>query len=177
MSLKSGFELLAQYNQWMHENIYSAASTLDRSELTADRGAFFKSVIGTLNHLMIGDTIWLKRFAQHLDTARSLGYVRGLETPRALDEILYEDLEAYHRARQKLDGVIIDFAAELTDEVIESTLHYRNIAGHQKRKHFGQVLLHFFNHQTHHRGQVTTRLSQAGADVGVTDLLMRIPDK
>ncbi len=177
MSLKSGFELMAQYNQWMNRNVCRAASTLSHAELAEDRGAFFGSILGTLNHMLVGDTIWLQRCASHLDTWRSLGYVRGLETPRALDQMLYEDLDAFCEAREKLDNVIVDFVAELTDEVIESSLEYRNIAGQFKRKQLGLVLLHFFNHQTHHRGQITTLLSQAGVDVGVTDLLAKIPDK
>ena len=177
MSMKSSLELMAQYNRWMNGNIMDAAATLTVGELSRDGGAFFGSILGTLNHLMVGDIIWLQRFAGQLDTFRSLGHVRGLETPQALDQVLYDDLAGFREAREKLDRVIIDFAAELSDEVIDASLEYRNIAGHSKRKHFGQVLLHFFNHQTHHRGQITTLLFQAGVDVGVTDLLVNIPDK
>lgn len=176
MSLKSNFELMADYNQWMNKSVYLAASKLSAEDLSNDRGAFFGSIIGTLNHILVGDTIWLKRFSDHPSRLKTLDYVRALNKPKALDAILYPEFKNLESARIKMDEVIQDFAHELTDEVLVSNLSYCNTKGEPFNKNFGHLIQHFFNHQTHHRGQASTLLSQAGIEVGVTDLLAKIPN-
>jgi uncharacterized damage-inducible protein DinB len=173
--MKSNFELMATYNQWMNKSIFEAASTLSDDKVEEDLGAFFGSIIGTLNHILVGDTIWLKRFASHKVVFPSLSYVHVLETPASLDVSLYSKLSALAEARTKMDEVIVQFSSELTEQAISSPLAYSNTKGQPFVKNFGYLLQHFFNHQTHHRGQVSTLLYQAGVDVGVTDLLVGIP--
>ena len=85
MSLKSNFELMADYNQWMNKSIYKAASGLSNSELSKNRGAFFNSIIGTLNHILVGDIIWLKRFSKHPSQLKALDSVRELQSPQSLN--------------------------------------------------------------------------------------------
>ena len=177
MLLKSNFELMADYNQWMNKSIYLAASKLRGNELSKDCGAFFGSVINTLNHILVGDIIWLKRFAGHPSELKTLDYVRTLDKPKALNVILHPELRSLESARFKMDSVIKDFTGELTCEVLSSNLSYSNTKGDQFSKNFGYLIQHLFNHQTHHRGQVSTLLSQAGVDVGVTDLLIAIPNE
>ena len=177
MSLKSNFELMADYNQWMNRSIYLAASQLNANDLFENRGAFFGSVIGTLNHVLVGDIIWLKRFADHPLEWKTLDYVRALEKPKSLNDILYHEFRSLESARIKLDRVIKDFVGELNDEVLSSNLLYNNTKGEPFSKNFGHLIQHFFNHQTHHRGQVSTLLYQLGIDVGVTDLLVSIPNE
>ena len=175
--MKSNFELMASYNQWMNKSLYEAASQLDAGELEKDRDAFFRSIIGTLNHIIVGDTIWLKRFANHEAGFPSLDYLHVVDTPISLDVTLYSKLTALTEARAIMDEVIVQFASELTDQAIAIPLAYSNTKGQPFIKNFGYLLQHFFNHQTHHRGQVSTLLSQAGIDIGVTDLLMGIPNE
>lgn len=177
MSLKSNFELLANYNQWMNKSIYGAASKLSASELVENRGAFFSSIIGTLNHILVGDTIWLKRFANHPAQFKALEYVRDLQPPQALNVVLYTEFERLLNARTKMDIIILEFTHELTDDVLLSSLPYSNTKGEPFTQTLGYLVQHFFNHQTHHRGQVSTLLSQAGIDVGITDLLVSIPNE
>jgi len=176
MSLKSNFELMADYNQWMNERTYEAVSTLSASERTENRGAFFGSIMGTLNHILVGDTIWLKRFSGHPAKLEALDYVRSLQAPKALGSILYAEFDDLREARIKMDRTIQEFSHELTDEVLLSSLSYSNTKGEPFTKNWGHLIQHFFNHQTHHRGQVSTLLNQANVDVGVTDLLVRIPN-
>ena len=176
MSLKSNFVLMAEYNQGMNQNIYNAASKLSFSELAKSQGAFFGSIINTLNHLLVGDTIWLQRFAGHEEQFLTLDYVRALQEPASLDAVLYSDLSILKENREKMDNVIKLFVAELTDTVISQSFSYKNTKGSVFNKNFGHILQHFFNHQTHHRGQVSTLLYQQGIDVGVTDLLVNIPN-
>ncbi len=176
MSLKDQFELLADYNRWMNARLLQAASGLPPGEIAADRGAFFGSILGTLNHGLVGDTIWLQRFATQGPAGGQLDEVVALPTPQALDQLLFADLDALATHRAWLDERIRHWVAALSDGEIAGVLHYTNIKGVPTCKPFASLVLHFFNHQTHHRGQVTTLLSQAGVDMGVTDLLALIPD-
>ena len=167
---------MARYNQRMNSNLYSAASQLDMDCLTADKGAFFGSVLGTLNHILVGDIIWLKRFAGHKEQFSSLNYARELPYPSALSAIVHPELDTLAKARETLDQVIIEFTIEASDESYKQSLSYKNTKGQSSVKNFGQLVQHLFNHQTHHRGQVSTLLSQEDIDVGVTDLLLEIPE-
>lgn len=177
MSMKSHFELLAKYNQWMNSNIYEAARGLTEQDLAKGRGAFFGSILGTLNHLIVADTIWLKRFAAHSSSTHSLSAIATLEMPSSLDQTIFSDFNQLLERRVWLDQLIIDWIATLSDHDLESTLSYCNTKGTAFNKRYWNVILHFFNHQTHHRGQASTLLSQAGADIGVTDLLAIIPNE
>lgn len=168
--------LLASYNSWMNTQLYVAAGRLPPVELTMDRGAFFRSIIGTLNHIVAGDITWLKRFAAHPASHPALDTIRSWPAPAALDILIYEDLAMLHQLRQQLDAIIEAWAANLTTPDLAHVLRYSNTKGVVAERHFGSLVLHLFNHQTHHRGQVTTLLHQAGEDVGATDLLMLIPN-
>ncbi len=174
--LKSDCEIFARYNAAMNKSIYTCAAQLDAAALELDRGAFFGSILGTLNHIMVADINWLKRFAAHPARFVALKSIGEFPTPKALDEMLYPALAPLLYQRRVLDNMISAWALELKDEVLASTLNYTNLRGEVVNKNLGFLLLHFFNHQTHHRGQITTLLSQLGLDVGVTDLFICIPD-
>jgi uncharacterized damage-inducible protein DinB len=168
---------MAGYNRWMNEKVYAAASRFSADELAAERGAFFGSVIGTLNHVMVADLIWLKRFTQHPTAHAALAPLAAIEMPTALDQPLYQDFTRLRERRVWLDGVIQAWADSLTAEDIEHVLEYANTRGDRFRKRFAGLVMHFFNHQTHHRGQATTLLTQAGVDVGETDLRALLADE
>ncbi len=176
MSLSQHFVLMADHNRWMNVKLYQAASRLNVTALHADRGAFFGSVFGTLNHLLVADTIWLQRFPAHPAQFAALAPIGALPPPRSLSEPLHSDLAALRAARQSTDAVITALCAEAGESDYTQPLACANRAGQTFRRSFGALMQHFFNHQTHHRGQATTLLSQAGVDVGVTDLLALIPD-
>ncbi len=175
--LSNSFQLLAEYNQWMNNNLYAAAAQLSDAERKADRQAYFKSIHGTLNHLLVADIIWLQRFAEHPAQFKALQTIKALPTPTALDAILHADFSPLQQQRQELDKAILDFSLELTDENLQQTFSYQNMKKVKFSNPLRHPLLHFFNHQTHHRGQVTTLLMQAGVDPGVTDLLMLVRDR
>jgi uncharacterized damage-inducible protein DinB len=182
MSRASHVRLMAEYNSWMNDKLYAAAASLPETALAEDRGAFFGSILGTLNHLAVGDTIWLKRFADHPHDPAGAGHpalqpLRDVPLPSGLDVQLCANLAELAERRRWLDGIIGTWATALTEAELgpECLLHYANTKGVVHNKEFFSVLMHFFNHQTHHRGQASTLLSQAGADIGVTDLLALIP--
>ncbi|WP_163134179.1 DinB family protein [Agarivorans sp. Alg241-V36] len=174
--MSTAFTLMAQYNQVMNQQLYACATQLSEQELKQDRQAFFGSIFATLNHILVGDTLWLQRFARLAGGFNCLQSVSALTRPKALDEILYQDLASLKVARFKMDEVIIRFAEELTSSHLQQALSYKNSKGEAQNKPFELLVLHFFNHQTHHRGQISTLLNQCGIDLGVTDLLLQIPD-
>lgn len=168
--------LMAEYNRWMNRKVYETAGKLSAEQLRENRGAFFGSVLGTLNHLMVADTLWLQRFARALPSHAELDPVRQLPTPASLDETLFTELAPLAARRTLIDETILTFAHALSAEELAATLSYKSIKGLASVRGLHGVLTHFFNHQTHHRGQTTTLLSQFGLDVGVTDLLMLVPE-
>ena len=177
MLAASHLRLMATYNEWMNARLYTAASTLPHEQLCLERGAFFGSILRTLNHIVVGDTIWLKRFATHPAGYAQLDPVRALPYPASLKEAAFADLPSLAERRTMLDAVTIDWCAAISEPDLDHILHYANTSGVVSDKRFFSLVMHFFNHQTHHRGQVTTMLSQAGVDVGVTDLLAVIPNE
>lgn len=168
--------LMASYNAWMNDKVYEAAGRLGAEAIVRDCGAFFGSVLGTLNHIAVADTIWLRRFATQFPQHAALAATRELPTPGSLDALLFAQLAELAVYRRMLDGIISAWAAALTEADLAQVLHYSSMKGIPARKRLSDVLMHFFNHQTHHRGQATTLLCQAGQDVGVTDLIALIPD-
>lgn len=175
MPTREDIVLLASYNASMNSRLYAAAAALPKDALSADRGAFFGSVLGTLNHIVAGDTIWLRRFMGHPSDFSSLQAMAGIAAPAGLAYPYSDDLDSLREHRVRLDAIIEALAAELSDGDLVQPLSYRNSRG-ESRKHFGSLVLHLFNHQTHHRGQASTLLSQFGVDIGVTDLLEWIPE-
>lgn len=175
MNLREHVVLMAAYNRWMNAQVYAAAARLPATAIAEDRGAFFGSILGTLNHLLIADTIWLHRFATHPAGFAALEPIRTTAPPRDLRATAHADLPSLRAAREQLDGVIDAWVDELSEADLDHVLAYANTKGVASRRRFGSLVMHFFNHQTHHRGQVSTLLTQAGVDVGVTDLLMLIP--
>ena len=154
-------ELMAEYNRWMNEKLYAAAARLSDAQRKQDRGAFFKSLHGTLDHLVWGDSAWLARLEGRKLTLPTVG------------TILHDDVAELSRARATLDAAILAWAKTVTAEwlarphtwtsqVYATTFTHPNFA----------LVAQMFNHQTHHRGQATTLLMQLGIDPGVTDIPM-----
>jgi uncharacterized damage-inducible protein DinB len=151
---------MARYNRSMNERLYECSARLGDGERKRDMGAFFKSIHGTLNHLLVGDRVWMGRF------------VGPVYTPRGLDEELYADFDQLRRERAGTDDAIDAWVAILTDERLRGELRYTSIVNPAPRRMpMSLAVAHFFNHQTHHRGQLTTLLMQQGIDPGVTDLM------
>lgn len=160
----------------MNSQFYDLASRLDASQLSSDRGIYFGSIIGTFNHIVVGDIAWLKRFSQHPNNFRSLEFVRKIEKPASLNSIINDDLVQLRQLRNSLDDCILAFSREIDEYALSTNLTYLNFKGVQSTKPLKLLMLHFFNHQTHHRGQVSSLFSQMELDIGVTDLLMEIPN-
>jgi uncharacterized damage-inducible protein DinB len=172
MDLVAQYRVLARYNAWMNARLYATAAALPDVERKRDVGAFFHSIHGTLNHLLLTDRAWLWRFT---GDARIAGSRDAAGSPIAmtgrLDQELYADFDQLRRERERTDADIAAFVAGLSLERLATDITYRTTAGVEQRHPLWWAVSHFFNHQTHHRGQVTTLLMQAGHDPGVTDLI------
>ncbi|WP_339899698.1 DinB family protein [uncultured Gilvimarinus sp.] len=176
MDLHHHIRLMAGYNKRLNSQVFAAAATLDHATLTADAGAFFGSILGTLNHMVVTDLLWLARFAKHAPHYKSLQALAELPTPERLDQQLYPAFAALGAARGIIDNAIIEWSAdELQSGDLQRALAYHNSKGEVAERDFGELVMHLFNHQTHHRGQVSTLLNQRGLDIGVTDFLQDIP--
>jgi uncharacterized damage-inducible protein DinB len=158
--MKHHFEQFASYNRWANARLYQAAFGLSDADYRRDVGAFFKSLHGTLNHLLLVDRRWFGRLTG------------GDEGPQKLNTILYESRQELAAARADEDDAIIHIVSAYTPDDLDKTIAYSTTAGKphvQKRK---EVLAHVFNHQTHHRGQAHTVLSiLTGKEPPVLDLL------
>ncbi|MBK1842495.1 damage-inducible protein DinB [Azospirillum sp. YIM B02556] len=159
MDPKPHFETLARYNRWANRRLYEAAASLSDAQFREDRGAFFGSLRGTLNHILVADRVWLERIE---------GYG---PKPSSLDEILHDDFAGLRAAREAEDERLLRVVASIPVDRFDSTLSYRSMAGTSHELPFGQILTHVFNHQTHHRGQAHTLVSQFGLDAPSVDFV------
>jgi uncharacterized damage-inducible protein DinB len=148
------------YNRWMNDRLYDCCSRLSDEERKRDVGAFFKSIHGTLNHLLLADRIWLGRFTGKPFVVKSL------------DQELYSDFAQLRSERTATDVAISDWSSSLSEADLAGELAYISVVNPKPRRlPLWVAVTHFFNHQTHHRGQLTTLLVQRGIDPGVTDLI------
>jgi len=154
---------MARYNCWQNENLYGAADGLSDEERRRERGAFFGSIHATLNHLLWADRMWMSRFA-------------GLPKPPggiAQSVSLHADWTELKRERAAWDETIISWADRLDPAWLAGDLtFYSRSAKAELTKPKALLVTHFFNHETHHRGQVHCMLTQAGVRPGDTDLML-----
>ena len=155
------FRMFALYNRWANVQLYKAVATVPPEALTQDRGAYFKSLLGTLNHLLVADGMWLGRLQGNSP--------RGVR----LDEILHPTFEPLAAARAARDADIIAHVFALQEPQFTAPLTYATTAGTAQTQPLHHVLAHVFNHQTHHRGQAHDLLCQIVGEkaVPVIDLL------
>jgi uncharacterized damage-inducible protein DinB len=158
--MKDRYTTFAGYNGWANRRLFEAAAQLSDSDYRADRGVFFRSMHGTLNHLLATDRIWMKRFTGTGDA------------PDRLDTILHDRLDALRAAREAEDQRIVTWIAGLDEAQLAGSIRYRRVSSPEE---FVQPLMpaldHWFNHQTHHRGQAHALLTGLGRAAPELDLL------
>jgi uncharacterized damage-inducible protein DinB len=160
-TLANHYRMLGRYNAWANARLFAVAGRLSLEQYRADRGAFFKSVHGTLNHLLVTDRVWMHRFTGE-----------G-EAPGRLDAILHETFDGLLAARRAEDQRIVDFVDGLDDARIAATIKYRRVSSPQEfEQQLAPALAHWFNHQAHHRGQVHALLTGLVGEAPELDLLI-----
>jgi uncharacterized damage-inducible protein DinB len=157
---------MAEYNAEMNRRLYAAAARLSDAERRQLRGAFWGSIHGTLNHLLWGDQLWMSRFDYWSKPEIAIKQSAGL----------FDDFDALSAARTKADADISRWAAKVEDGWLDEDLvWFSGAAGREVRAPKRLLVTHFFNHQTHHRGQVHAMLTAAGHETGDTDLFLLVP--
>jgi uncharacterized damage-inducible protein DinB len=160
MTPTAHYRMFGRYNAWANIRLCDAAAHLSTEQYRADRGAFFKSVHGTLNHLLVTDRIWMRRFTGE-----------G-EAPNRLDAILFETLAELRIAREAEDRRIVDYVDRLDEARLAGSIKYRRVSSpEQFEQPLPPALAHWFNHQTHHRGQVHALLTGLTREAPELDLL------
>ena len=148
--MKSHFTMMADYNAWANGRLYGMARQLPDEQYRRDVGAYFKSLHGTLNHIMVADLIWVRRLT-------GVG-----DHPRNLNAIICDDLPALLAARHQVDQRLLTYVDSLSDAQLEETWDYRTLDGTPQKQRRRETLAHLFNHQTHHRGQAHAILTVLG---------------
>jgi len=164
VAVKAHFQQFAEYNAWANRRLYDTCARLDPAEFVAPRAGFFPSIQRTLNHILVADRIWMGRF-------------EGMDAGIAgLDQVLYDDFDALRAARDREDARIRRHVERLPEAALGGELAYRNMAGEARRTERRWALAHFFNHQTHHRGQAHAMLSATAVTPPALDLLYFLPE-
>ncbi|MBX5041706.1 damage-inducible protein DinB [Rhizobium lentis] len=154
------YRMFAAYNRWANAQVYAAAAELSDAEFRSDRGAFFGSLHRTLNHLLVADRIWMKRFT-------GTG-----EAPTTLDAILFDEMDALAAARKAEDERIIAWTDGLDEAALAANFTYVTVVQPAEiTQPLAPALAHFFNHQTHHRGQCHMTLTALGKPSLQLDLI------
>jgi len=160
--MKELFGMLSRYNAWANLRLLRSVEALDEDAYRRDCGAAFASVHGTMNHLLVGDRIWLARFTGDC----------GPHVPTRLDQEIAEDRAALKSEREAMDRAIIAFVDGVTDEDLARSFSYvRATTPEPVTQQLAPALLHVFNHQTHHRGQVHALLSRLAGTAPALDLI------
>ena len=148
--MKAHFATLADYNAWANARLYAEAKSLPDEAYRRDVGAFFRSLHGTLNHLLLTDRIWMRRLTGEGDH------------PERLNAIMFDDLPALERARRAEDARIVGYVGGLSEAALDEDVSYATTKGVPQRNRLREILAHLFNHQTHHRGQAHAILTVLG---------------
>jgi uncharacterized damage-inducible protein DinB len=152
---------MAAYNRWANRRLFAAAAALPDDDYRRPAGAYFGSLHGTLNHLLVTDRNWMGRFEGSHDAQLKL------------NAILFDRIEDLRAAREREDKRIIDHVAGLSAVELDAALEYATTSGKPQRQPRWEALVHFFNHQTHHRGQAHAILTGLGiAEPPSLDLLV-----
>ncbi|MBV9833263.1 MAG: damage-inducible protein DinB [Alphaproteobacteria bacterium] len=152
------FRVFADYNQWANNRLYDFVAKLPDAEYRKPRQSFFKSIHGTLNHLLVTDRLWLSR-------------IDPPQVAMPLNAILFEDFAELRGAREAEDRRLVALLGAMTERTLSRDLVYTNNSGASFTTPMVQVLGHLFNHQTHHRGQAHDQLSQTEVAPPELDLI------
>ncbi|OUS30500.1 hypothetical protein A9Q99_05980 [Gammaproteobacteria bacterium 45_16_T64] len=165
------FVLLAKYNRWMNDSIYKTCIEMGQDKIAIDQQSFFSSILKTMNHLLLGDLVWLYRCSGNKEIMKFVDGEGNNFRIQGLDQMIFTKIDQLYEKRKEIDDLIVDYVNSLTSDQIDTPTQYRSTDGSPYTKKLGVILTHWFNHQTHHRGQATALIHQQGYDFGVTDLI------
>ncbi|MEL6179329.1 MAG: DinB family protein [Myxococcota bacterium] len=144
---------MAAYNTWQNQRLLELCGALEEQALHHDRGLFFGSISATLYHILHIDHLIVR-------------YVRDGVSPTGKRPVSYDTFAEFQDARNAFDEEIAAFAEAVETDWLAETIPIWG--GRQVPR--ALLLMQLFNHQTHHRSQITTHLHMMGVDYGNTDI-------
>lgn len=167
--------LRATYNEWMNGKIYNVLLCEFPFGVSRDNGAPIDSIVAMLNHLIIVDTLWLKRFTLHPANYSALAPIVSSSIPEDLNQIVSDDLATLHHHREMLDSLICELAHSISRIDLDYLLCYKSKRGAIVNGKFFNIIMYFFNYQSHIREKILDLMRQADIDIDATELIVPVP--
>jgi uncharacterized damage-inducible protein DinB len=171
--VKDAFVLLSGYNAVTNRELLEILRGVPQEDLTRDLGSYFASILGIVNHVLVSDVSWLGRFSAAIPELSELSKELPAFELRKLTDVVWPDLKSFSPVRERVDGVIVRAFQALPEERYTEVLRYRNWRGQEQEKLAWRAFLHFFNHQTHHRGQVSVLLDRLSVKNDYSNLIWK----
>ncbi|MDO6643151.1 DinB family protein [Acinetobacter guillouiae] len=163
---KDSFRILAQYNIWATQRLCESLKSVSDDDFNKDVGLYFKSIVGTLNHLLLGEHyLWYSRFKQGISPAIALNTMIQTKKTALLDEL------------QEKSKNWIEFLEQLDEKTLNADLTYKRVSGQELTLPYAATLMHVFNHGTHHRGQITAAMTGLGYACPELDLVYMLAEQ
>jgi uncharacterized damage-inducible protein DinB len=172
--MKNVFQAFARYNGSVNQSIIELLKPLTREQITMKTKAYYPSILETMIHNLFADLNWLKRYGGVFRESKALSHRIASSDQKALRQEFESDHTRFFQYRREADEVIVRFIDELEGSKLSSVIKYKNYKGEDQEQDLWKTLLHWFNHQTHHRGQVSVLLDLVGVDHDYSSLLTRI---
>ena len=176
MAFVKNFKLLSVYNQRLNKQLLDCCSSMTKELLEKESHSFFPNIMSYWNHILFGDQILLRRLADNNIAGLTFEDLAGLPKAQAPNDMYCATISEVSTLRKKVDNIIIRYCESLTDTMCDQVIRYQTTEGDNIEQYVGVITQHMFNHQAHHRGQLTCVLSQFGVDYGCTDLPIIIAD-
>ena len=162
---------MTQYNKQVNSQLFDLLESVDETVLSGNNGSYFDSILGLLNHILLSDLGWLSTYRlSNLKPKTLQTAILDYENP-GFGKILYHNLSDLRDHREKVDDLFIDFVEEMSDDQFQGEVKLTRSNGKTHTFPFGKVLMHLFNHQTHHRGAVSQILDRAGVENDYSNLM------
>jgi uncharacterized damage-inducible protein DinB len=173
--MKKAFQSFALYNRSVNLSVLELVEPLPKDKIMFETKAFYPTIFATLLHIFVADILWLRRYRDFLKENKILKDCKFLQTDeKMMQEELKADYKKYFEYRKELDEAIVQFVDSLTAGEIDSVIKYKDYMGRDIEKELWKTLLHWFNHQTHHRGQVSVLLDLIGVNHDYSGLVNRV---
>ncbi len=173
--MKTALKAFAKYNESVNRSILELVEPLSKEQIMMQTKAYYPSIFETLLHNFIADLNWQKRYRSAVKQNKALSTTSLLSRDeKTLKKELESDYTKFFRYRRQMDDAIIQFANDLDETKFDSVIKYKNYKGEDVEKEIWKTLLHWFNHQTHHRGQVSVLLDLVGVDHDFSSMVTRI---
>ena len=173
--MKEVFQALAKYNGSVNQSITELLEPLEKEKIMMKTKAYYPSLFETSLHTLMGDVSWLRRFKGAFKESKALSNEKIFSLDeKGLRKELESDYKKLFQYRKQIDDIILLFANELNEGQLNTVIKYKNYKGEEIEQVLWKPLLHWFNHQTHHRGQLSVLLDMVGVDHDFSSLLPRI---